>query len=625
MSLPIEAAAPVRLAEADLSPRGSVHPSPIDWRDQVFYQLLPDRFSDGREAKRPLYDPSRPDEYRAEDKVAWMAAGNSFVGGTLSGIRSKLDYLQGLGVTTLWISPPFKQRADLATYHGYGIQNFLDIDPRFGTRQDLRELVDAAHERGMYVVLDVIYNYSGNNFYYRNEQTGLPEAMMPYRFEPPYPIHGWRSATGESIPKPITPEDGVWPEELQNPDFYTRAGAIGRWGLDYWEDALHPDVEFRRGDYYDLKCFDLQRDDVVLALARIYQYWIAVSDCDGFRMDAVKHISARQSQLFCTAIQEYAQAIGKDNFLLIGEVSEGRIAPSYEDYFDRTLDAVLGIIAYPNRLNDLVKGLDHPDGFFALYTQETLGAEFRRLGRYVVNIIDDYDMSSRAYKARLGADSRSPNLDWQVAHATGMQLTMPGIPSIYYGTEQALDGSEAYHDYDVEPQRYFEDRYVREAMFGGAFGAFGTEGCHFFNPDHPTYVRIAAIARLRNGDDAIGRTLRRGTLYVRETSFDSHDFGLHGPGEIVGWSQVLFDTEVLMALNANAEAERSAAITVDANLHPPGTEMRVLYDGAWSDEVLREGNRSPSRMLAASGKVSEVDGRAVVHVELPPSGMVILS
>ena len=203
----------------------------------------------------------------------------------------------------------------------------------------------------------------------------------------------------------------MWPRELQNPDFYTRAGEIGQWGLEYWEDPLNPDVEYRRGDFYDLKDFNLQRNDVTLALARIYQYWIAISDCDGFRVDAVKHVSVEQSRLFCTAIHEYAQAIGKDNFFLTGEITEGRIAPSYVDFFGRNLDAVLGIVAYPNRLSDLVKGLDHPDSFFALYTQEALGGLYRQLGRFVVHVVDDHDMSSRAYKARFAADSRAPESD----------------------------------------------------------------------------------------------------------------------------------------------------------------------------------------------------------------------
>ncbi|MFO0929691.1 MAG: alpha-amylase family glycosyl hydrolase, partial [Gemmataceae bacterium] len=138
----IEREAPRVLLEASFRPRGRVFPSPVNWRDQFLYQLLPDRFSDGREASRPPFDRAHPERFVEHDRRAWMEAGLKFTGGTLRGVLSKLDYLQGLGVTTLWLNPPWKQRCDLQTYHGYGIQNFLEIDPRFGTRQDLRDLVD---------------------------------------------------------------------------------------------------------------------------------------------------------------------------------------------------------------------------------------------------------------------------------------------------------------------------------------------------------------------------------------------------------------------------------------------------------------------------------------------------
>ena len=121
------------------------------------------------------------------------------------------------------------------------------------------------------------------------------------------------------------------------------------------------------------------------------------------------------------------------------------------------------------------------------------------------------------------------------------------------------------------------------------------------------------------GNDHIGRALRRGSLYVRETSFDDLPFGLHGPGEIVGWSQVLFDTELLMALNTHSAETRRAAVTVDANLHPPGTDLRVLYDSRWSDDELR--NPPADQTVTVH---EEADDRAVVQLELPPSGMVIL-
>ena len=191
MATTIEEFSARSLAEADLRPRGRVFPSPFNWRDQILYQLLPDRFSDGQEMQRSMFDRANPEQHQASSKAAWMTAGNKFNGGTLKGIASKLEYLQNLGVTTVWVNPPWKQRIDLQTYHGYGIQNFLDIDPRFGTRQDLRDLVDAAHDRGMYVILDVIYNHSGSNWFYRGDD-GSPKETMPYRFSPPYPIHGCR-------------------------------------------------------------------------------------------------------------------------------------------------------------------------------------------------------------------------------------------------------------------------------------------------------------------------------------------------------------------------------------------------------------------------------------------------
>jgi hypothetical protein len=98
MTTPIEAHAPETLEDLDLRPRGRVCPSPVLWRNHVFYQILPDRFSDGQEHERPLFDRDHPEQFLVTDKAAWMRAGLEFNGGTLRGILSKLDYLEGLGV-----------------------------------------------------------------------------------------------------------------------------------------------------------------------------------------------------------------------------------------------------------------------------------------------------------------------------------------------------------------------------------------------------------------------------------------------------------------------------------------------------------------------------------------------
>lgn len=617
MPVIIETAAPTDLSLANLQPRGDVYHSPIDWRDQVLYFLLPDRFSDGREAQRPLFDRANPGQCRVSDKRAWMEAGKRFQGGTLKGIESKLDYLKDLGVTALWVGPVWRQRPDLETYHGYGIQNFLDVDPRFGTRQGLRDLVDAAHAREMYVLLDIIYNHSGNNWFY--DVDGNPRETVPYRFQPPYPFHGWRSGTGHSVAGIATLADGVWPREFHNVAWYTRAGQIGRFDPEPWEDPLHPDNEFRRGDFFDLKDLNLNRDDTLSAVIRAYRYWIALSDCDGFRIDTVKHTPWEGSRNFCGAIREYAESIGKESFWLLGEVTGGaEMARNYLEVFGRNIDAVLDIGAPAAHLAGMVKGVTDPSAFFGLFRGHDLLGSHRETGRYHVAILDDHDMVGRG-KHRFAAHNAMPHRYEQVAHAVGTQLTTLGIPCIYYGTEQAFDGTEDRHDANIEPTRSFEDRYIRESMFGGTFGAFETAGCHFFDPRHPTYVRIAAIARVRNRKDQIGLTLRRGRQYLRETAFLGREFAIPGRGELIAWSRILFNQEVLVALNSHGTEGRGAHVTVDACLHPAGSTMAFLYHGAWSDADLRHpphGQTVP---------VQQSNGRATVRIDLPPAGMAILA
>lgn len=123
----VEKVAPRSLSEASTLPRGHVQPSPESWLDATLYFLMVDRFSDGLEDDpsnpRPMYTPRD----FGVSSPSWLERGKTFVGGTIRGITSKLKYLKDLGITAIWITPIMKQRADLQTYHGYGIQNFLEV------------------------------------------------------------------------------------------------------------------------------------------------------------------------------------------------------------------------------------------------------------------------------------------------------------------------------------------------------------------------------------------------------------------------------------------------------------------------------------------------------------------
>ncbi|MCP5096330.1 MAG: alpha-amylase [Chloroflexi bacterium] len=614
----IEIDYPTSLAQINLSPRGNVHSSPVDWRDQSFYFLLPDRFSDGEEGKRPLYTPTSPSPHQTKDKAAWMAAGKQFQGGTLNGIRSKLDYLQNLGVTTLWIGPIWRQRADLETYHGYGIQNFLDVDPRFGTRQDLRDLVDAAHERGMYILLDIIYNHTGNNWFYEDHE-GNPQDQRPYRYSPPHPFHCWRGKNGEPISQISSPDDGVWPVEFQNVHWYTRAGSIGKWDVDTWENPIHPETEFRRGDFFELKDLNLAHPDVLSAMIQVYQYWMALSDCDGFRIDTVKHISWEASRTFCGALHEFAESIGKNNFLLLGEVTGGAaMAHDYLEIFGRNIDAVLDIGEPTRRLANLVSGKWAADTFFSQFGSHNLLGGHRETGRFHVTILDDHDMVGRD-KFRFAAQVDKAHREIHTAHAVGTMLLTLGMPCIYYGTEQAFDGGINYHDASLDPDLRYEDRYVREAMFGATFGAFGTEDCHFFDQSHPTYLRIAAISQIRNRRDLVGLCCRRGRQYLREVSRDGFFFSYPRMGGVAAWSRILTEQEVVVAVNTNERVVETAVITIDAKLNRQKSHLTYLYRSDWSDAQLEN---PPTDQTQA---VRLVNGRATVTVTLPPAGMAILA
>ena len=144
---------------------------------------------------------ARPDHSNGEPWRwdSWATSGSDrYQGGSLAGVTSKLDYLQGLGVTTVWLSPVFRQRGHLDTYHGYGVQDFLDVDPRFGTRNDLVELVSQAHQRGLRVLLDVIFNHSGANWLYPPGISG--GELKPAYTSGQYAFGEWRGDEGQSIP-----------------------------------------------------------------------------------------------------------------------------------------------------------------------------------------------------------------------------------------------------------------------------------------------------------------------------------------------------------------------------------------------------------------------------------------
>lgn len=523
-------------------------PSSQDWRDVWIYQLLVDRFNNPNAGPKNQWDDTREE----------------FKGGTLNGVRDKLDYLQELGVGAIWLSPVQMNSFYKQSYHGYGIHNFLRIDPRLASdidaaranpglvEQELRDLIDAAHARNMYVVFDVVLNHVGDVFEYVHED-GSTAAKAPFR-DHPYPIR-WRGPDGQGRadwPEASTitqvPADAlVWPQELQNNVYFRRQGEKG------------PEPY---GDFDILKELATEQSELLRnTLIRVHQYLIGKFDVDGFRIDTLKHVEPEFARVFGNAVREYALSIGKRNFFSFGEVADnedtiaryiGRNATSESDLLgvDAALDFPLHHV-----LPSVAKGLLAPAELNRVFEyrkekHKGLLSSHGEASRFFVTFCDNHDMHKRLHHV----DAFDPQrFDDQVTLAVAALFTLQGIPCLYYGTEQGLDGEG----------NSFEA--VREALWGMP-GAF--------NQHHPYYQAIQQLSMIREQHP----TVRYGRQYFRPVSGNGQDYGISSSaGGVLAFSRILNDTEILVAANTNTENAWTGHIIVDRSLNPAGTIYADLF------------------------------------------------
>lgn len=522
-----------------------------EWREEFIYFLMVDRFHDST-PRAPIKQPGR---------TQGIQAGGGFYGGTIKGITNNLDYIAGLGCTSIWLSPIFENNP--GAYHGYNINNYLNVDPHFGTKQDLVDLVDAAHnyKKGgkscpLRIILDVVINHSGDNWYYDAGPN------MDYSQDQQFKFGDWRRPD-----RPI-------PAELRDETLYHRRGNITGNGWDTYPEMQH-------GDLSGLK--DYANDDdasgsrVINALIKAHCYWIREADVDGFRVDAVKHMGELACSRFCSNVREYAYSLGKRGFFLFGE-----LASPDDDLIDRYIgqntsvegddstvffgiDSVLDFrLAEGNNgnapLRDVIKQFADPGTLFRrLDAQQNRALNRGEIGRYLVTFVDNHD-SFWQPGGRFG--NGAP--DAQVIAAIGYILCALGTGCIYYGTEQGFEGHGG-------------DEQIREAMFDQA-----TPGRNLLNPDCTIYKEIAKIAQISQQEQA----LKFGRMYFREISSDGVHFGLpFGTDYTLAFSRILYGQEVLVAYNVSG-SPRNDCVIVDAATRQPGETINFLYPaGAGSVQV----------------------------------------
>ncbi|MFB6265173.1 MAG: alpha-amylase family glycosyl hydrolase [Bradymonadaceae bacterium] len=563
---------------------GCVDPQPVrqrgdwenhvdDWRDEIIYQIVVDRFANG--------DPNNDYGVNPHAQAGWH-------GGDWQGIIDRLDYLKELGVTAIWISPVVEnveRDAGVAGYHGYWAQDFLSPNPHFGDLAKLRELVRKAHQRDIKVILDIVTNHVGQLFYYDINGNGQPDVEISgsgdkskiYRtteFDPDFDPRGIQAETslGESGLAPIrffnrpkinrmAPE----PERFQNPDWYNRKGRVWDWSKR--RQVLKGDFP---GGLKDLKTTNPAVRD---AMIDVYSTWIERVGFDGFRIDTIKHVEHGFWQEFAPAIRRRAAEAGKTNFLMFGESFDGdmKLNASYTKngevdtvfHFSQKFRVIDGVFAEGKPTREIEKLIEDRREAFPS-TPKPMGptaasGEGLTPRQMLVTFIDNHDLPRFLYN--------KPSVD-ALHNALVYLLTMNGIPCIYYGTEQQFDGGN--------------DPFNREDMWTSNF-----------DTSNRTFRHIEHLIDLRKKY----APLRRGDLQVRWSTTRTGDESDAG---IFAFERTYRGETVLVVINTH-EDHASRTRYEDA-------VMQTAFDeGTQLMNVFEDDSRTDDEVTVGSGGTLDVE------------------
>ncbi len=489
------------------------------WNREVIYFLLVDRFSDGKE--RTIAHGGKMHGFQPEQLEL-------VCGGKLEGIRKNLMYLKQLGITALWLSPIFGNNPE--SYHGYAIQDFLNVDPRFGTLDELKQLIREAHELDLKVILDIVINHTGNNWHYSEHKHPVYYRGRRYDFG------GWRFPD-----KPV-------PLELRDEKCYRKQGQISNW------DKFPETCE---GDFFSLKKLLLDESAEGLSvqdvLLKIYSYWIKETDCDGFRIDTVKHAGMLPVSRFCKGIRAYCASIGKKNFILFGELTGGDAL--LKSSLEGTKDTGGQFFKGPDSLLDFPLHFVLPEVIKGHVPVKLLKKRFKSREKYglgmggneLVTFLDNHDQIGTLVKKRIGADSS----EQEVVASLAILLFLPGIPCIYYGTEQHLKG------------RGRADSCIREPMFSSD-GRFS-----FMDTRHWIYQQFARLCAIRNEVRIFDLPK---LIFNRQFLSADCDIKIPGREKIIVFTRKSEDEQVIFVYN-----QQNIQKTAYVEIPRPLTQINYIY------------------------------------------------
>ena len=552
---------------APAAPRVSVPRYTHPGSGQVFYFVLTDRFANGDPANDTGGLGSDPSVSGFDPTRI-----SHFHGGDLKGLTAKLDYIQHLGTTAIWITPPFTNRAmqeGTAGYHGYWILDFLHIDPHLGTDADFREFVAQAHRRGMHVYLDIVVNHTADVIGYRDGGTTYIDiAHAPYRDAAgrPFDEHAvaYNGLNSPDLFPPLSAEKSfahvpvVAPElvHAKNPDWLNDVTVYHNRGNSHFEgeNSLH-------GDFVGLDDVFTENPRAVKGFIQVYEHWMEAYGIDGYRIDTVRHVNLEFWQAFAPELQAFARKLGRPDFFMFGEVADetGDAALLSEFSNTGTLDASLDFRFLGASRQFVSRGGDAAN-LAKMFVDDDYFTGPDRNAYDIPTFISNHDAGRFGFFLKEDNPGIGPGRQLSLEKlGYGLLYLIRGQPIVYYGDEQGMTGIG-------------NDMGAREDMFASQSPAFRklpllgtsrTGADDKFDQDHPLYRLIRLLAALRAAHPA----LARGSMLLRPS----------GHPEIFAFSRVERRelVEYVVALSNSRTA--SLPVTLPTS-QPAGATLVRIFD-----------------------------------------------
>jgi glycosidase len=392
-------------------------------------------------------------------------------GGDLKGVTKHLNYVKSMGFTSIWITPPVKQKyvqGSSAAYHGYWGLDFTTVDPHLGSEADLTEMVARAHELGLKVIIDVVANHTADVIYYDGVK-----------------------------PKVLSSEaNSKKPEWLNNLNNYHNLG----------------NSQGITGDFFGLDDIATENPAVVVGWIKVWTEWINKFDIDGFRIDTFKHVNPEFWIRVIPEVKSAALKKGKTDFVIFGEVYDPNpyLTSTYirTKQIDSLLDfpfqeSVSRFAKYGSNAIELAKLFNNDD----LYTTPTTNAYG------LITFLGNHDMGRIGYQIRSAVlDSDLIGALERAKLANALLFLLRGSPALYYGDEKGMAGAGG----DKQARQDMFPTQVLAWQSQTRIGADPIGTADSFTQVHPLEVQIQELQALI----AANPTLRDGTQQVRTTAGD---------------------------------------------------------------------------------------------------------